>query len=152
MLIWIDADAAPREVKEVVFRTSLRLSIPTRLVANSRIEVPAAFSEWVTAIVVPQGANVADRYIEEHAQAGDLVVTADIPLADALVGLGVIVIDPRGEVYDEGNIKSRLAARDFFESVRAAGQPTPGAPPYSARDKKAFADSLDRSLKGLKTR
>ncbi|MEM6468545.1 MAG: YaiI/YqxD family protein [Planctomycetota bacterium] len=149
MQIWVDADAAPRDVKEVVFRVSKRLKVQVCLVANSLVDVPAAHGALVRAVRVSQGANVADRYIEQHASADDIVVTADIPLAAALVEKGVAVIDPRGELYDKNNIRSRLAARDFFESVRAAGQQTPGAAPYAARDKKAFADTLDRTLARL---
>ena len=145
MKMWVDADAAPREVKEVVFRAAKRLSVETILVANDRIDFPASAST-VRAIQVAQGANVADAYIAQNAETGDVVVTADIPLAATLVEKGVHVIDPRGDVYHPDNIRSRLAARDFFESVRSAGVQTSGAAPYSNQDKKAFADSLDRAL------
>ncbi|MEO1614592.1 MAG: YaiI/YqxD family protein [Planctomycetota bacterium] len=145
MRMWVDADAAPREVKEVVFRAAGRLSIDTVLVANVKIDIPPGAST-VSAIRVSQGANVADQYIVQHANPGDVAVTADIPLAADLVAKDVHVIDPRGDIYDKDNIRSRLAARDFFESVRSAGEQTSGAPPYSQRDKKAFADALDRTL------
>lgn len=143
--MWIDADAAPRDVKEVVFRAAKRLSVETILVANGPIQVPAN-AVTVSTIVVRQGANVADQYIADRSMPGDIAVTADIPLAAMLVDKGVNVIDPRGDVFDSDNIKSRLATRDFFESVRAAGIQTSGAGPYNDQDKKAFADALDRAL------
>lgn len=145
MKLWIDADAAPREVKEVVFRAARRLQLPTVLVANGPIQVPAN-AVTVSTVQVRDGANVADRYIAAQAEAGDVAVTADIPLAAVLVEEKVHVIDPRGDVYTPDNIRSRLASRDFFESVRASGVQTGGAAPYSAQDKKAFADALDRAL------
>lgn len=151
MKLWVDADAAPREAKEVVYRAARRLQLPTILVANGPLQVPAN-ATTVSTVQVAGGANVADRYILAQAQRGDVVVTADIPLAADLVEHGVHVIDPRGDLYTPDNIRSRLAARDFFESVRAAGITTSGAGPYSAQDKKAFADSLDRTLAKHKLR
>lgn len=151
MKMWVDADAAPREVKEVIFRAARRLDIETILVANGPLEIPANAST-VSTIQVRQGANVADQYIAAQATPEDIVITADIPLASILVENGVQVIDPRGDVYDRDNIRSRLATRDFFESVRAAGVQTSGAAPYSNQDKKAFADSLDRALAKSKSK
>jgi len=145
MKMWIDADAAPRDVKEVVFRAAKRLSINTVLVANGQIQIPAN-ATTVTTIIVRQGANVADQYIADRSSPGDIAVTADIPLAAILVEKGLYVIDPRGDVFDRDNIQSRLAARDFFESVRSSGIQTSGAGPYNNQDKKAFADSLDRAI------
>jgi len=145
MKMWIDADAAPRDVKEVVFRAAKRLSIDTILVANGPIQTPAN-ATTVSTIIVRQGANVADQYITDRSVPGDIAVTADIPLAALLVEKGLYVIDPRGDVFDCDNIKSRLATRDFFESVRSSGIQTAGAGPYSDQHKKAFADSLDRAL------
>lgn len=145
MKLWIDADAAPREAKEVVYRAARRLQLHTVLVANGALQVPAN-ATTVSTVRVAGGANVADKYILAQAQKGDIAVTADIPLASDLVNKGVHVIDPRGDVYTQDNIRSRLAARDFFESVRAAGVTTAGAAPYSPQNKKAFADSLDRAL------
>lgn len=145
MKLWVDADAAPRDVKQIIFRAAQRLSLRTILVANGPVPVPAS-STTVSTIQVSAGANVADRYIVKQADPGDIAVTADIPLAAELVDKGLHVIDPRGDVYDRDNIRSRLATRDFFESVRAAGVTTSGAAPYSDRDKKAFADALDRAV------
>lgn len=148
MKIWIDADAAPRDVREVVFRASARLGVATVLVANRRVEVPAA-SRHVTAVRVEGGPDVADRYIEENAAAGDLAVTADIPLAASLVGSGVVVIDPRGEEFTADAIGERLAVRDLMDRLRGAGVETGGSAPYGPRDKQRFAGALDRVLTRL---
>jgi hypothetical protein len=145
MRLWVDADAAPGEVKEVIFRAAKRLKLETILVANGPVSFPASAST-VKAVQVREGANVADQYIADQAVAGDVAITADIPLAAILVENGLFVIDPRGDIYDRENIRSRLASRDFFESVRSSGLQTGGSPPYSNQDKKAFADSLDRVL------
>jgi uncharacterized protein len=143
--LWVDADAAPRDVKEVVFRAAARLQIETILVAACWMTIPN-FAATVRLVQVNAGNDAADRFIVQNSNAGDIAITADIPLAALLVAKKVLAIDPRGDVYDERNIKSRLAARDFFESVRAAGIQTGGAAPYDSKDKKAFANSLDRAL------
>ncbi len=139
MKIWIDADAAPRDVKDVVFRAAKRLGVETILVANQRVAIPAN-ADTVSMVVVREGANVADRYIVSKSTQGDLVVTADIPLAALLVEKNVDVIDPRGEAYDATNIASRLSMRDFMDEMRGAGVVTGGSAPYGDRDKKAFAN------------
>lgn len=148
MKIWIDADAAPRDVKEVVFRAANRLSIDTVLVANQRIAVPAN-AATVSMVVVREGANVADRYIVLHSEPGDLVITADIPLAAELVAKQVAVIDPRGDAYDKSNIAGRLSMRDFMDDLRGAGVVTGGSRPYGDQDKKAFANTFDRMVTRL---
>jgi len=148
MKIWIDADAAPRDVKEVVFRAAQRLGVETVLVANQRIAIPAN-AETVSMVTVREGADVADRYIVMHSEPGDLVITADIPLAALLVDKKVDVIDPRGEAYDRTNIASRLSMRDFMDDLRGAGMVTGGSRPYGDRDKKAFANTFDRLLTRL---
>lgn len=145
MRIWIDADAAPRDVKEIVFRAAQRLQVEAVLVANQRLPVPP-HNRYVAAVCVPGGPDVADRYIAEHAAAGDLAITADIPLAATLVEQGITVIDPRGEQYSEENVRERLSVRDFMESLRGAGVETGGARPYGEREKQAFAAALDRLL------
>ena len=145
MKLWVDADAAPRDVKEIVYRAAQRLTLPTILVANQRLSTPP-HNPYVSAVQVNGGPDVADRYIEEHAEPGDVAITADIPLASALVPKGVIVIDPRGERYSEDNIAERLSIRNFMESLRGSGVETGGAAPYGARDKQAFAGALDRVL------
>ena len=125
MRIWIDADAAPRAVKDIVARAALRLEIPTHLVANQRLQTPAN-NRFVTAITVSGGPDVADDHIAEHAQEGDLAITADIPLASRLVEKGVRTIDPRGIEYSEENIGERLSVRNFMDSLRSAGVETGG--------------------------
>lgn len=143
MKIWIDADAAPRDVKDIVFRAALRLQIPTVMVANQRLSLPAN-NPHVSAVWVQGGPDVADRHIAEHAAPGDVAITADIPLAAILVEKGLVVIDPRGEQYSEENVSERLSVRDFMDSLRGSGVETGGAKPYGAREKQAFAAALDR--------
>lgn len=145
MKLWIDADAAPRDVKEIVFRAAKRLELDTVLVANQRLPVPPG-NPYVSAVRVEGGPDVADRYIAEHAAPGDVAVTADIPLAAALVEKRVTTIDPRGEEYTPENVGERLAVRDFMDGLRGAGVETGGSRPYGAKDKQAFAGALDRVL------
>lgn len=145
MKIWIDADAAPREVKEIVFRAATRLKLSCVLVANQSIWVPPGNS-LITSVCVSDGANIADRYIVEHAEAGDVAITADIPLAAQLVAKQLYVIEPRGEEYDDRNVASRLATRDLLDAARGAGMEISGPRPYSVKDRTAFASTLDRIL------
>ncbi|MEJ7760240.1 MAG: YaiI/YqxD family protein [Gemmatimonadaceae bacterium] len=145
MKLWIDADAAPREVKEVCFRASERLGLETVLVANQRVQLPAGYAS-LTAIRVDGGPDVADLYIAEHAEAGDVAVTADIPLAALLVPKRVVVIDPRGEEYTAESIGERLSVRNFMDGLRSSGVETGGHAPYGSREKQAFANALDRAL------
>lgn len=144
MQIWVDADACPGVVKEILFRAADRRQIMVTLVANRMLKTPR--SVWIKAIQVPQGFDVADNRIAELAQPGDLVVTADIPLAAQALQRGTQVIDPRGDAYTPDNIEERLSVRKFMEEVRASGVQTGGPPPFSAADGKAFADRLDRLL------
>jgi uncharacterized protein YaiI (UPF0178 family) len=143
--LWIDADAAPRDVKEIVFRAAQRLGVATVLVANQRVPLPLGNSS-VTTVRVDGGPDVADRHIAASAEPGDVAVTADIPLAAALVEKRVTVIDPRGQEYTAENVGERLAIRDFMEGLRTLGEETGGPRPYGARDKQAFAAALDRVL------
>ncbi|CAN5179714.1 YaiI/YqxD family protein [soil metagenome] len=145
MKLWIDADAAPREVKEIVFRAAKRLELPTVLVANRRLQPPPG-NAFVTAVRVEGGPDVADRHIVDAAEPGDVAITADIPLASLLVEKGVRVIGPRGEEYTTETVGERLAVRDFMDSLRGAGVETGGSRPYGAKDKQAFAAALDRVL------
>ena len=147
--IWIDADAAPREVKDLVFRAAKRLGIETVLVANQRLQIPPG-NPWVSAVWVDGGADVADRHIADHATAGDLVVTQDVPLAALLVPNGIAVLDPRGEEHTGETVGERLSVRDFMEQARMAGLVTGGPSPYDARAKQAFAAALDRVLTRLR--
>ena len=151
MKLWIDADAAPRDVKEIVFRAARRLEIEAVLVANQWLTPPPA-NAFVTAVRVAGGPDVADRHIAEHAEPGDVAVTADIPLAARLVEKGVRVIDPRGEEYTEENVGERLAVRDFMDSLRGAGVETQGPRPYNPKDRQAFAAALDRVLTRVRRR
>ncbi len=145
MKLWLDADAAPRDVKEVCYRASERLTLETILVANMRLQLPVGYA-LLRAVRVEGGPDVADRYIADNAVIGDVAVTADIPLAAILVPNGVIVIDPRGEEYTAETIGERLSVRNFMEGLRSTGVETGGHASYSARDKQAFSNALDRAL------
>lgn len=131
-----------------MFRASKRLQVETVLVANQRLQPPAG-NPLVTAVRVNGGADVADDYIAEHAEAGDLAITQDVPLAAVLVGKGVAVLDPRGDEHTGDTIGERLSIRDFMERVRLAGGLTGGPPPFGARARQAFAAALDRTLTRL---
>jgi hypothetical protein len=148
LTIWIDADAAPRDVKELVYRAAVRLKLPVVLVANRRLQLPHGVSR-VTAVQVEGGPDVADRHIAEHARAGDLVVTQDIPLAALLVPKGIAVLDPRGDEHTAETIGPRLSVRDFMDQLRSAGEGTGGPAPFGARARQAFAAALDRALTRL---
>ena len=129
-------------------RAAKRLGIEVILVANQRLEAPAG-NPLIRAVRVDGGADVADQYIAQHAEAGDLVITQDIPLAALLVPRQVVVLDPRGAEHTEETIGERLSVRDFMEALRMAGAVTSGPPPYDARARKAFAQALDRVLTRL---
>lgn len=145
MKIWIDADACPRDVKEVVIRAAERKTLSVVLVANTAMTVLSR-GGLVSMVQVRGGPDVADDHIVTESVAGDLAVTQDIPLAARLVEKGVAVIGPRGEVFDEENVRERLSVRDFMADVRDAGVVTGGPAAYSARDKQRFAAALDRIL------
>ena len=145
MRIWVDADAAPRDVKEIVYRTAKRLELETVLVANQRLSAPLN-NPHVSTVWVQGGPDVADQHIADHAVTGDIAITADIPLAAILVEKGIVVLDPRGELYSAENVRERLSIRDFMESLRGSGVETGGAKPYGMREKQAFAAALDRAL------
>lgn len=148
MQIWVDADAAPRDVKDIVARAALRLELPTHLVANQRLQTPAN-NPFVTSVVVAGGPDVADDHIVEHAEPGDLAITADIPLASRLVEKGVRVVDPRGEEYSKANIGERLSIRDFMDQLRSTGVETGGPDAFGAKEKRAFAATFDRLLTSM---
>jgi uncharacterized protein YaiI (UPF0178 family) len=142
--IWIDADACPKMIKEVVFTVSGRKKIPVTLVANSYMQIP--LSPLVDLVQVSKGADVADFYIVEHCTDKDLVITADIPLAKLIVDKGAIAINPRGEIYTEENINERLSIRDFMTELRDSGMTTGGPAPLGQKDKILFTNSLDRLI------
>ena len=144
MQIWIDADACPNAVKELVFRASARLALPVCLVANRALAVPP--SPLITLVQVPSGSDVADSYIVQHVAAADIVITADIPLAAQVVARGAVALDPRGEVHTVDTVGERLAMRNLMEELRWAGAVTGGPPTYSAIDRRRFAQALDRLL------
>ena len=145
MKLWIDADAAPRDVKEICYRVSERLKLETVLVANQRIQLPLGYT-FLSAVRVDGGPDVADLYIAEHSESGDVAVTADIPLAALLVPKGVVVIDPRGDVYTSESIGERLSVRNFMDGLRSTGVETGGHAAYGVKEKQAFANALDRAL------
>lgn len=145
LILWVDADATPRPVREIVFRASKRLDLETVLVANHRIVLPAN-NEQVRFVLVSYGPDVADHHIATHSSPGDVAVTADIPLAAELVDGGVHVLDPRGEVYDRENVRERLSIRDFMDSLRSTGVETGGPKSFGTKEKQAFAAALDRTL------
>jgi uncharacterized protein len=136
-------------VKDLVFRAAKRLVVEVVLVANQRLQTPPG-NPLVSAVWVDGGADVADQYIAAHVDAGDLVVTQDVPLAAQLVPKGVAVLDPRGEEHTADTIGERLSVRDFMEQARLSGMVTGGPPPYDAQTKRAFAASLDRVLTRLR--
>jgi uncharacterized protein YaiI (UPF0178 family) len=144
MKIWVDADACPTVIKEILFRAGERRQIEVTLVANHAMRVPA--SKWVDLVIVPGGFDVADDEIVKRSQPGDLVITSDIPLASEVIDAGVDAMSSRGERYSTENIKARLNIRDFMDTMRASGVNTGGPPAMSQGDRKAFADELDRWL------
>ena len=144
MRIWVDADACPNPIKEILFRAAERLKIQLTLVANKPLRTPP--SAYINAIQVAAGFDMADDKIAQEVRAGDLVVTADIPLAAAALAKGGRVLDPRGEIYTRDNIEARLAMRKFMDELRASGVDTDGPSPFSQGDRQAFARQLERLL------
>jgi uncharacterized protein YaiI (UPF0178 family) len=144
MRIWVDADACPNVIKEILFRAAQRSQVSLALVANQPLRVPP--SPYIKSLQVPGGFDVADNAIAEQVQAGDLVITADIPLAAKVVEKGAHALDPRGQLYTKENIKERLTMRHFMEDLRNSGVQTGGPPVLSQRDRQTFANVLDRFL------
>lgn len=142
--IWVDADACPVAIKQLVFRTGQRREIQVVVVANQSIAIPN--SEWIRRITVRDGADKADHAIVEKMKSGDVVIADDVPLAARVVENGGVVITSRGERYDESNIQERLAMRDLMEQLRLSGMETPGPKPLNQKDANAFANQLDRTL------
>ncbi len=147
MRIWIDADACPRAIKDVILRAGERLKVRMTFVANSSQTLPR--SALVDSVHVAKGSDIADAHILAEARPGDLVITQDIPLAAELVAANVHAINPRGELYTEANIRERLNMRDFMDQMRGAGLSSGGPPPLNEKDKQLFANSLDRLLTRL---
>lgn len=150
MRIWVDADACPGAVKELLFRAAERTKTRLTLVANQPVRTP--HSEFIDSIRVGAGANVTDQQIVELAEPGDLVITADIPLAADAIAKGAQALNPRGELYTRTNIGERLAMRDLMDGLRGEGQITGGPSNFSSKDKQAFANQLDRWLTAARKR
>lgn len=142
--IWVDADACPKVVKDILFRAALRRNMALVLVANQPMTTPPG--KLIRAVQVQQGFDMADNYIVASLNPGDLVITADIPLAAEVIAKGAAAINPRGELYTTNNIRQRLTMRNFMDEMRGAGIQTGGPAPFSPQDTQAFANSLDRWL------
>ena len=148
MRIWVDADACPGVIREILFRAAERRRLALILVANQALRVPP--SQYVSAVQVPKGFDVADNHIVQALEPGDLVITADIPLAAEALAKGGYAINPRGERYSPDTIRERLVMRDFMDLMRGTGQVTGGPPPLSQGDRQAFANALDTLLTQLR--
>ncbi|MFZ4714591.1 MAG: YaiI/YqxD family protein [Bacteriovoracaceae bacterium] len=142
--IWVDADACPKIIKEVIFTVSGRLELKIVLVANMQMHIP--LSPHISLVKVAQGADVADHHIAENCLPTDIIITADIPLAALIVAKGAVAINVRGELYTEENIGERLSIRDFMKEVRDSGEKTGGPLPFGPKDKELFTNSLNRIL------
>jgi uncharacterized protein len=144
MKIWVDADACPRVIKEIIFRASERLQVPVCLVANK--DLSKAHSRLVTSVLVAEGLDAADDHIAQQAAPDELVITADIPLAARIVTKGGVALDPRGELYTEENVGDRLSMRDLMQELRMEGVVHGGPAQFGLTDRKRFASALDRLL------
>jgi uncharacterized protein YaiI (UPF0178 family) len=144
MEIWVDADACPVVIKDILFRSAKRTEVQLTLVANLPLHIPP--SRFIKMLKVASGFDVADNEIVKRLNAGDLVITSDIPLAAEVIEKGGLALSPRGELYSEDNIKARLTMRDFMDTLRASGIDTGGPPALSQSDRKAFANHLDKIL------
>lgn len=144
--IWVDADACPRVIKDILFRAADRAEIQLILVANQAVSVPG--SRFIRSVQVGGGFDVADNYIVQQCETGDLVITADIPLAAEVVEKECLALNPRGEIYTAENVRQRLNMRDFMDTMRGSGLATGGPPPLSQQERQAFANQLDRFLAG----
>lgn len=144
MRIWVDADACPVMIKEILYRAANRTGTPLVLVANQSLQTPP--SPHISSLQVPKGFDVADNEIVQRCESGDLVITSDIPLADEVVSKGALALSPRGELFTRENIKARLNMRDFLDTLRSSGIQSGGPSALSASEKQAFANRLDRWL------
>ena len=144
MKIWVDGDACPTVIKEILYKAAERTKLNVILVANRYIKIPK--SKYIQFQVVPSGLDVADNEITKNVESGDLVITSDIPLAARIVEKGAIGLNPRGEIYTTGNINERLSTRDFMDILRSSGVETGGPSPISKRDKQLFSNSLDQII------
>ena len=142
--VWVDADACPRPIKEVLFRAADKRGVQTTLVANQYLRTPP--SKFIQAVQVEQGFDVADNEIVRRMSPGDIVITQDIPLADEVIRAGGIAINPRGTLYTEANIKDHLSRRDLMEQLRDGGVVSGGPSAFDKKDVQAFANALDRAV------
>jgi uncharacterized protein YaiI (UPF0178 family) len=142
--IWVDADACPKVIRDILFRAAQRKEVPLALVANHALPIPK--SPFIRCLQVAQGFDVADNFIVQQAQENDLVITSDIPLAAEVIERGAHVITSRGERYTKNNVRQRLNMRDFMDTMRSSGEMTGGPPALGQRDKQAFANALDQYL------
>ncbi len=145
MQIWVDADACPKVIKEILYRAAERVKCQLILVANQSLDTPR--SPFIQSIRVAPGFDVADNYIVQQIAAGDLAITADIPLAAEILEKGAEALNPRGELYSRETIRQKLTMRDFMDEMRGSGVITGGPPPFSQTDRREFANALDRFLK-----
>jgi len=142
--IWVDADACPQAIKEILFRAAGRTQVVTTLVANAAPRIPS--SAFIKSVRVRQGFDVADHWIVREMSAADLVITADIPLAAEVIARGAHALDPRGELYSEDNVRERLAIRNLMQELRSTGELIGGPAPFGQGDRQRFANHLDRFL------
>jgi uncharacterized protein YaiI (UPF0178 family) len=145
MRIWVDADACPQVIKDILFRAAERAKVVTTLVSNMPLARTPA-SEFIRTIRVAKGFDGADQRIVQEVEAGDLVVTADLPLAAEVVARGAVALDPRGELYTEDNVRDRLAMRNLMQELRSGGELVGGPAPFRINDRQKFANELDRFL------
>ena len=150
MSIWVDADACPVTVKDILYRAAERTGTSLVLVANQPLQTPP--SRYISRIQVSQGFDVADNEIVRRCEPGDLVITSDIPLADEVISHGGLALSPRGELFTRENIKARVNMRDFLETLRSSGIQTAGPAALSAADRQAFANQLDKWLAAARSR
>ena len=148
MKIWVDADACPNVIKEILFRLADRAKVMVTLVANQALSIPE--SNYIRAMQVMQGFDVADDEIVKRAEQGDIVITSDIPLADECITKGCFVLSPRGEQFTKDTIKAKLTMRDFLDTLRGSGEQSGGPPPFSQTDRREFANQIDRLVAKVK--
>ena len=144
MHIWVDADACPAVIKDILFKAARRTGLPLSLVANHSMSVPP--DKHITLTLVPSGFDAADDYIVEKCEAGDIVITSDIPLASDVLGKNALALNTRGDEFDKSSIRAALTMRDFMDTMRSSGEHTGGPKAFSQRDKQNFANALDRLL------
>ncbi len=149
MTIWVDADACPVVVRDILFKAAERTGVALTLIANQRLRVPPAAN--ISSVQVSSGFDVADNEIVRRAEAGDLVITSDIPLAAEVIEKGALALSPRGELFSADNIRAILNMRDFMDTMRSSGVHSAGSAPFGQQDKQAFANQLDRYLSRLRS-